>query len=306
MNPSPDIGSLWIGHWPKSASGAGHPALTGLQTHALVIDTCLRQVVATTNADVARDAGCFGPTETHVAAAAYRFLLEFATGLRSEVPGETNVFGQFKRSWQVFCHAGNAPAVTSLLPAVAQLIHDTREIRLEHLQHIGGASYGTLVRRLIRPDIGDHILVVGAGELSRAVLPFFRDYALGVWSRRAPGAPFNAAARVFAPEHGALAAAWAHHVVMTTPPDEHHDALWSSWLDAAEARQIVHLGRRRSAPCQWPARIRAFDLDDVFELQRAQANVRSLQIERARLACAERARRLDATASGQRAQRALA
>lgn len=300
-----DIRSLWAGHWPKPSSGAGLPALGELQAHALVLDTCLRQVVLTASADVARAASRLAPAETRAGAAAYRLLLEIATGLRSAVPGETNVFGQFKRAWEAFAQAGDGAAVTSLAPAVAQLMRDTREIRREHLQHIGGASYGTLVRRLLRHEAGDRILIVGAGELARAMLPFFRGDTLGVWSRRPPGALFNAAARVFAPEQGAVAAAWADHVVMTTPPDERNDALWQGCLGASGAQTVIHLGRRRGAPCRWPARVRAFDLDDVFDLQRNQANIRSLQIERARLACAERARRIAAEAGGHRAHRAL-
>jgi hypothetical protein len=299
-----DIRSLWVGHWPKPASGAGLPVLGQLREHALVLDTCLRQVVLTASPDVARIAGRLAPPETHTGAGAYRLLLEIATGLRSAVPGETNVFGQLKRAWEAFRRAGHDPAVMMLAPAVAQLMRDTREIRRDHLQHIGGGSYGTLVRRLIRPEASDRILIVGAGELARAMLPLFRGDALGVWSRRPPGALFNAAARVFAPEQGAVAAAWADHVVMTTPPDERNDALWRGWLGASGVRTVVHLGRRRGAPCEWPARTRTFDLDDVFDLQRTQANIRSLQIERARLACHERARRLGADAGGHRDHRA--
>lgn len=306
MSAPPDIRSLWIGHWPKSSCGAGHSALGEFQRRALVLDTCLRQLVVATSWDVAREAQRLHPAEVHVAAPAYRFLLEFATGLHSAVPGETNVFGQFKRAWQTFGKDGSHDAVTSLAPIVARLVCDTRRIRREHLQHIGGASYGTLVRRLLRPDAGDRILIVGTGELARALLPFFHGHTLGAWSRRPPGALFRAATRVFSPADGARAAAWATHVVMTTPPDECHDGQWRNWLEHTEARTIVHFGRRRGAPCPWPSRLRVFDLDDVFDLQRARANVRSLQIERARLACADRASRVATDPEGCQAQRVLA
>ena len=290
-----DVQALWIGHWPKPLSGATEPDLRAFRPQALVLDTCLRQAVVTTDPVVAARAACEHPADTAAGTAAFEFLLEVTTGLRSAVPGETNVFGQFKRAWQVFRHSGDAAAVTSLAPIVARLICDTREIRQQHLQNIGGASYGALVRRLIRPANCERILIVGAGELARALLPFFRGFDLGLWNRRAVGPLFGAAGRVFSPDAGRTAAAWAEHVIMTTPADDANDGVWRDWLAAASPSSVVHLGRRRAAPWRLPAPLRAFDLDDVFDLRRAQANIRSLQLERARLACRERGRRLTPT-----------
>jgi hypothetical protein len=284
-----DIKPLWIGHWPKPPSGATVPDLGALRSAALLLDTCLRQVIVTTDSGVVDRASRHAPAETATGAAACQFLLEITTGLRSAVAGETNVFGQFKRSWESFRHTGDARAVAALAPIVAQVIRATRDIRHQHLQNIGGASYGALVRRLIRPDHRDPILIVGAGELARTLLPFFRGLPLGIWNRRAVAPLFTAAARVFTANDGAAAAGWAKHVVMTTPAGEDNDRRWWEWLSVASVETLVHLGRRREPPWQWPHSIRTYDLDDVFDLRHSQANVRSLQLERARLACRDRA-----------------
>jgi hypothetical protein len=287
--PDFDIKRLWIGHWPKPPSGATVPDLGALRSQALLFDTCLRQVIVTTDPEVAHRASHHAPAEWATGAPACQFLLEITAGLRSAVAGETNVFGQFKRSWESFRHAGDVQVVAALAPIIAQVIRATRDIRHQHLQNIGGASYGALVRRLIRPDYRDPILIVGAGELARTLLPFFRGFPLGIWNRRAVGPLFTAAARLFTADDGPAAAVWAKHAVMTTPADEDNDRRWQEWLSGTSLETLVHLGRRREPPWQWPTSIRAYDLDDVFDLRRSQANVRCLQLERARRACRDRA-----------------
>jgi hypothetical protein len=97
---------------------------------------------------------------------------------------------------------------------------------------------------------------------------------------------------MFAPGEGAVAAQWAHHVILTTPADPVNDERWDTWLRASLPQNILHLGRRRECGPIGPPRAVYYDLDDLFELRRSQDNIRSLQIERARLACEEAARQL--------------
>jgi hypothetical protein len=78
---------------------------------------------------------------------------------------------------------------------------------------------------------------------------------------------------------------------MTTPADATNDACWAAWLDASLAQTILHLGHRRGTGYCGPTHATTYDLDDLFELRRSQDNIRSLQIERARLACHDSARR---------------
>lgn len=275
------LDSLRVAHWPKTAADT-QPRLP--TDSGMVIDTCLRRVFVTTDAALADHLASAAP-EYFSGADAYCFLLEVATGLLSAVPGETNVFGQVKRAWEN-CRRDATPATTATLgPITAQIVSDTRSVRADYLQSLGGASYGTLVRKLL--DLGgrERLLIVGAGELARSLLPYFRDRELALWNRHRPGAAFAAAARLFAPDEGRVAAHWADAVILTTPADAAHDAQWRDWLAGSHAHTALHLGWRRHERQRWPGELRSLDLDDVFALRRSQDNIRSLQLERARQAC---------------------
>jgi hypothetical protein len=220
---------------------------------------------------------------------AYRFLLEVTTGLRSAIPGETNVFGQFKKAWLSFRCTGQAAHVARLAPMIYRLINDTKAIRQEHLEGLGGSSYGSLVRKLIAPKQDERILFVGAGSLTQSILPLFRAHSLGIWNHRPIETPCPRVARVFLPDQGEQAANWADHVIVTTPPDGPNDANWEVWLATSQLRSVVHLGHRDSnghtqqrAWGHTPAR---YGLNDVFALHREQNDLRSAQLMLARAAC---------------------
>jgi glutamyl-tRNA reductase len=278
LKASADIRNLVVAHWLKDANSSAH----AMPRVGLFLDTCLRQL----NIQVSPDALAIDDAENRTGIDAYRFVLEITTGLRSAVPGETNVFGQFKQAWERFRHNGQAAQVARLAPLVHGIINDTKTIRRAHLQGIGGASYGTLVRRLIRPEASDRILFVGAGYLARSMLPLFRNYALGIWNRRVMHSQTLPIGKVFRPVDGERSARWADHVILTTPPDDANDANWRRWLASGNARTVVHLGHRRShgTLISEPG-IRSFDLDDVFDLRHAQADARSRQLTHARRAC---------------------
>jgi hypothetical protein len=281
------IERLTIAHWPDPL--AVPPAAIA---DVFVVATCQRRMLIAADRELARSVAALAPPELYSGPGAYAFLLEVAAGLRSAVPGESNVFGQFKRAWDSHRRIARSAAVEALTPVIEQVIRDTRAIRREYLQGVGGASYGGLVRRLLRAAAGDHVLVIGAGDLARSILPFLRPCEIGIWSRRFLADSFAAADRIFMPQDAALASGWAHHVVFTTPADDINDGEWSRRFACGPARSIVHLGRRRSRPFAWPARLVTHDLDDVFDLRRSHHNVRSLRVERARLACRERSRRV--------------
>lgn len=288
MTVAERIARLWIGHWPEPATGFDLPAAT--TPRAFTMQTCMRRLVMTTDARIARELAGLRPPEIFTGLSAYQFLIEVTTGLRSAIPGETNVFGQFKRAWEAYRSRAEADAAASLAAIVAQAIRDTRAIRHQHLQDIGGASYGALARRLLQPRDGERVLFIGAGDLSRSMLPFFRSVEIGAWSRRLPGPAFAAAGRLFTPAEGARAAGWAHHVIMTTPADPANDARWKEFLEASLVQTVLHLGRRHTNPWRGPAHALTYDLDDLIDLRRSQDNIRSLHMERARLACQEHAR----------------
>jgi hypothetical protein len=291
-NRPADIDDLWLLHWPRQPETATLPDAVAddLRRRSLFLDTCLRQLALGIAPRPQLD---LSPADAGVLAVgvdAYRAALEITTGLRSCVAGETNVFGQFRAAWR---EAGNrlpGPARRSLAPVIEALLADTREIRQRHLQHVGGQSYGSLVRRLLAPRPGARVLFVGAGDLARSMLPLFRACATGMWNHRAAPMPGGISV-AFAPDNADAAAAWAEHVILTTPPDDAHDAAWAARLALQRVRGVVHLGRRRDNAGPWQAPAPGYDLDDVFDLARDRQDVRSLKLAQARRACEELAER---------------
>lgn len=261
--------------------------LAGLPDSGLLLRTCLRQMwVGWSGSLPARPTG----VDSYRGNEAYRFALEVITGLRSGVPGETNVQGQFHRAWETFRDRAPAGEVARLAPLIHQLMNDAREIRQCYLQGIGGASYGSLLRKLIRPARGQRILLIGFGELARSLLPFLANRPVAVWNRRFLPDPPAQISHYFAPDESLAATRWAEHAVLTTPPDAHNDAHWSRHLSESDIRTVVHLGHRRASIANFRVGdVRVFDLDHLFELRQRQTDRRNTQLALARRACIERA-----------------
>ncbi len=302
MQPSPRriIGSariqdLTVVHRRKDAAVSGWPLsmIETLRRRAFFVDTCLRQLAV-----FAGPADTLGKTDSRRAqdlefysgAEAYRFLLETAAGLNSAIPAETNVFGQFKRAW-ANCQEQSVVFASRLAAPMNRLFADTRQIRAAFLQGVGGASYGSLVRKILRPATNERVLFIGAGSLTRSMLPFFRCAEVAVWNRSYPQQAIAAWAYRYRPEQAEAAARWASQAILTTPANYANDQLWANLLQRHQVRRVAHLGRRNNQLGPWANFDRVFSLDDVLQLQRTQSNVRSLQVERARHACRELAAR---------------
>ncbi len=118
----------------------------------------------------------------HWGAKAYEFLLRVVSGLESALVGETEIFGQFKKAW-----AMQASDHRQLEPLFNKLLEDTKELRTHYLQNLGQTSYGSLARRLLLENAvpsGACVLILGAGQLARAVAPFLNSqWNVGVWNR---------------------------------------------------------------------------------------------------------------------------
>jgi hypothetical protein len=277
---------LEVLHWPTPVSTPARAK------KGLVVDTCLRRLLL--RAHAAETAFIGEPTpERRRGREAYNFLLEVITGLRSQVPGETNVQGQFRRAWQDYCLRATTAQIAALAPVVETLLRDAAAIHRDHLQGIGGASYGSLLRKLLRPARGERLLFVGDGELAQSLLPYFERQQTAGWNYRLHARPTITFTQRFAPAEFSLAADWADHVVMTTPADPANDRLWQQQLDGNLLSTFTHLGRRRQQALKLSGATPCYDLDHLFELRARQANVRSLQIEHARVACREYAQLAD-------------
>jgi hypothetical protein len=285
----PMIDRLWVLHWPHQAGVAGLPpeSLTPLRSSGVLLDTCMRQLLIGTGPRPLIDPAPTTGMQMRAGESAYRLLLEIITGLRSAVCGETNVYGQFRRAWQASLQNLPAGITQPLVPFIEALFSDARQIRQQHLQGVGGNSYGSLARRLLSPARDARVLFVGTGELARSMLPFFRATQTAAWNHRAVIPP--TVDHWFGTTQADAAARWAEHIIFTTPADAEHDAGWQVRLRHGTVRSLLHLGRRRSEPLHWIGVATAFDLDDILSAAETRANVASLQLVRARTACAEAA-----------------
>lgn len=228
---------------------------------------------------------------------AYRFLLRVATGLESQIVGETDIFGQLKEAWRK--HGTNDEMGTLM----QRLFEDTKDIRSRYLQNVGGASYGSLVRMMLKQCQGP-TLVVGAGQLAHSVSPYLLDQELWLLNRSTDnlGALYASLVaretaqgrmapkvRIISKDEEALAWSKAASVVVCIPFDPAKDAERVAWR-ANCAGPVIHLGGHREAAGAWNQIPGLQALDDVFALQKAQGDVRTTQVQQAARACDEKAK----------------
>jgi hypothetical protein len=285
---------------------------------ACAVSTCLRDVrlamlpAELQPASMEADAAGY---ERYAGSEAYRFLLQLACGLESEIAGETEILGQIKQAWRDF-EAAHPDAARTLRPWVQRLLQDTKEIRSEHVVSLGSATYGSLVRRLLGGTLAGPTLLLGAGQLAETILPFLDTGEVLVWNRSRARAEEMLARQRLAQTQGrvqlidataeAEAAAWrrARDVVICIPADPARDAervqLWRR--HGASGGRVLHLGIDRAEGTAWQQLPGIFTLKDLFGLRDSQASQRDALLARARRACASKSQlaRLD-DADGSRA-----
>jgi hypothetical protein len=291
---------------------------TTLLPDACVIGTCLREVrIGMLSADAqplpaeAETAGY----ELHTGADAYRFLLQLACGLESEIAGETEILGQVKQGWRD-CETRGGEMSRLLRPWMQRLLQDAKEIRSEYIVGLGSTTYGSLVRRLLGGASPGPTLLLGAGQLAETILPFLDTGEVLIWNRSQARAgemlsrqrPSQIQGRVQLLESTVSAeeTAWrrAQDVVLCIPADAERDAARVDWWlnrDAHSGR-VLHLGIDSTAGLAWSRIGNVATLRDLFGLRDSQATQREALLARARKACADKAQlaRLD-DADGSRA-----
>lgn len=226
---------------------------------------------------------------------AYRFLLRVATGLESQIVGETDIFGQLKEAWRK-CADGFDTGIL-----MQKLFEDTKDIRSRYLQNLGGASYGSLVRMMLRQSPGP-TLVVGAGQLAQSVAPFLLDQEIWLLNRSSEKLQDLYASlilqgqgdqkpriRIISKDEEAMAWQEAAAVVVCIPFDTVCDAERVSLRDG-HAGPVIHLGGHREEAGVWKALPNFQALDDLFALKKAQGDVRMTQVQQAARACDEKAK----------------
>jgi hypothetical protein len=229
---------------------------------------------------------------------AYRLLLEVGCGLQSAILGETDVFGQLKESWKTF-ESEKSSLARELHPWIQRIFEDIKEVRANHLQGLGGQSYGTLVRQMIAARPGESVFVVGAGALAKSILPYLSEHELWITNRTASHLQdfcgellqsHHLEVKPFQPDESAKAWMQGDHILLCVPPDRASDLQRISWLNArAHApRSLIHLGTSADEADAFAGYPGMKFLDDVFALQKEQSEARSLQLGRARKACDDR------------------
>jgi glutamyl-tRNA reductase len=303
---------LRLVHLPKLAKSAKTADLP----ESFCLDSCQRTLWVDFESKRCEIAG----SETYFGADAYQFLLRVASGLESQVVGETDIFGQLKEAWK------NAKVPVSLRvelsPWIQKIFEDTKEIRTQYLQNLGGSSYGSLLRKLLREKrvsrSAGPCLLIGAGQLAESLAPYLLqdplhpELAQDLWiSNRNPEKAQALAAllkkqnptasiRVLKNAEEELAALpEATCVVLAIPveiPPSGMDEKRIAILKHRPGVAVIHLGARAGESSHWEALSGgplsgSFDsLDSLFEIEKSLSRARSVQIERARAACRERAK----------------
>ena len=224
---------------------------------------------------------------------AYTFLLEVATGLASEIAGETNILGQLKEAW---CQP------SAECTWLQWLLADAKEIRARHLSEVGGACYGRLVRQLLRSRrIGNGpVVVVGAGDMAETICPWLAPSPVRLLNRTSSRAEALAAQlrtqrglEIECVPEAQSESAWksAVAVVVCVPLDAVEDAHRIGWIQSrAACPWVLHLGVHRAQAGPWRSLPDFRCLDDLYALRRKADEHRDRQLARASLACVERAR----------------
>lgn len=296
------ISKLTLFHKLKSSSNTACSFEINAQRKIFQINTCQRDLWI-----LPSSCSLFVPPEEQMdflsGADAYEFLLRVACGLESAIIGETDVFGQIKKSWREF--EKKAPdEAAALRPWIQKLFEDTKWIRKEFIQGLGGKSYGSLVRKILPLKAGEKILIVGAGQLARSMVPYFLENPLVLWNRTPENLKnFQESLQkdcdqnkthpsiqwVFGEEDWI----WQEpvHAIICVPLDSDRDMLRTKlWAQAhGPSSTVVHLGCYQSEAGPWKELSSFYALNDLFELQENQQVLRSLQLARAKRACRERA-----------------
>ncbi|MBK9251506.1 MAG: hypothetical protein IPM70_06220 [Proteobacteria bacterium] len=284
-----------------------------LLPNACAVKTCLREVRIAALPEEARPAPMEASAagfETYSGAEAYRFLLQLACGLESEIAGETEILGQIKQSWRDY-EAAHAAEARALRPWMQRLLQDTKEVRTEFVVGLGSATYGSLVRRLLGGTLTGPTLLLGAGQLAETILPFLDTGEVLVWNRSRERAEAMLSRQRVAQTAGrvvllestpeAEAAAWhrARDVVICIPADAGRDTeRVRAWRNRARHEgRILHLGIDSAAGTAWQQVSDLSTLKDLFGLRDTHAAQREQLLARARKACADKAQlaRLDDT-----------
>ncbi len=118
--------------------------------------------------------------DTYAGEEAYLFLLETISGLKSQVLGEYEIVGQFKKAYQEYLQLPFKQ--NQIIQIMEKLFKDSKEVRTKFLMEIGQLSYAGIARKLLHRDLvlnSDNstcasILITGTGELAEDLIKLLK------------------------------------------------------------------------------------------------------------------------------------
>ena len=230
---------------------------------------------------------------------AYHYLLRFACGLESEIKGETDVFGQVKTAFKNL-NSENPVLAHHLQVVFLKLFEDTKEIRAQYLQGIGGNTYGALSRRVLDPKSSDRVLILGAGQIAKSVAPYFAEFNLQIWNRspeRLHDLSLQLAEKGYSNiplihDQASLVQAVqnASIIILATPSGTETDELVIQHLSRTDLqKKILHLGGQSQDTQGFKTYPQFWSLCDLFAIEKEQNLFREKQVQQAMDACHHRA-----------------
>lgn len=298
------LSALLVLHRRKRAGKAAPPLFAGRRLRPFHLETCLRELWIFDG--VASSAAKRQPlsidVEPFTSTRAYEFLLRIGCGLDSEIKGESDVFGQLRDAWRAF-ETDHADRAGVLAPLMQRLFEDVKEIRTRHLRGVTSTTYGGLTRHLLSKHAAAPTLLIGAGRMAHAVLPYLAGRPLYLWNRSRERLDQLLAALRHSTSDASIEAlfctpaaeldGWrqATNVVLCIPPDAENDsARIAAWQTGVGARgRVIHLGLLSAQGTAWTQVPGLATLTDLYALQTVHGALRTMQLDRAAAACREKA-----------------
>ncbi|MGE4232863.1 MAG: hypothetical protein AB7F43_05980 [Bacteriovoracia bacterium] len=235
--------SLWIQHRSKANRSIDWGIDLSPSSDIFYLETCQRELWMGFCAE--KDLGTYRGKE------AYELFLRICTGLESELIGETEIYGQVRKAWLHFQKTISDEQTRIQYEAFfSSIFEDTKEIRTNFLHGLGNTSYGAMVRKILTPKAHETCLVIGAGELSRSVIPYLLDSQVFITNRTLEVLPelygdliaqFPQAAsrlQVLSLPNAIKKLSFFDHIIVCTPEDRIRD----EQILASHKKPIVHLG----------------------------------------------------------------
>jgi len=239
------IEGLRLYHLPSQAN-LPEADLTG----AFVLQTCQRTLVVGHGLNDSlipklRETAPILATEdlVHTDLAAYQFLLETITGLKSQVLAESEITAQFKTAYQNYLSKPDRS--TTLMTILEKLFKDAKEVRSRYLLEVGQQSYAGITRKILTSKVKTKTLVhvIGSGGLARDVLKTLsRRFDLSICARNLTAA--QEIASQYQISHGHWdelpSLSKAPYLINTVGADEilFNDAFFREWTEANPVQRL--------------------------------------------------------------------